>query len=147
MPLFAKLITIQFVIHIISQLSCPIFNLWRQLNWRETSVTPLSLWQSDSWKLVVWKCYKIRFWWSLYNYNCNEIHWVTKRKKNRKKIIGWYKIGIYKYDKMESNFILLVIMWVIWWTLRVQAGVVRNKTFLGASLLENKEMIRNVVED
>ena len=23
-----------------------------------------------------WKCYKTGLWWSLYNYNCNKIHWI-----------------------------------------------------------------------
>lgn len=38
-------------------------------------------------------------------------------------------------DKMESNFTLLVIAWEIRWTLSVQAGVIRNKTFIGTGVV------------
>ena len=27
-----------------------------------------------------WKCYKIWLWWLSYNYKCNKIHWVIKKK-------------------------------------------------------------------
>ena len=30
-----------------------------------------------------WKSYKIGLWWSLYNFKCNEIHWVKKRKNKK----------------------------------------------------------------
>ena len=58
---------------------------------------------------VGWKCSKIGLWWSLYNYKCNKVHWVIKKKRFKKKSkLGswaspWILIHLYFCSHCEWN--------------------------------------------
>ena len=52
-----------------------------------------------------WKCFKIGLWWSLYNYNCNKIHWLKKRYMDKNTQWNLYRIffGIYFQKQKITN--------------------------------------------